>query len=73
MQFKAFNTSKSDFDALLIPSEKFLDFCTHCDNVFCKEFDNDNITRDNIGHLLKEAIHNLYAYKELRVFSEHIL
>ena len=61
VQCKAFDTSKSDFDALVIPAEEFLDFCTHCGNVFCKEFDDDNTTRYNIGHLTNEAIRNLDA------------
>ena len=61
------------FDTKFIPSEKFLDHCTHWENVFCKEFDvvfcKDNMTRDNIGHLLDDVIRNLDAYKELRVCS----
>lgn len=69
---KAYDTSTSDFGSLMVPSEQFLAFCQVCEKVFRTEFDNANMTRNNISNLINSAIHNTKEYKDMNLCCQRV-
>lgn len=56
----------------MVPSEYFLGFCEVCEQVFRTEFNDVNMTRDNISHLINTAIHNTQQYKDMNLCCNRV-
>ena len=65
-------TSVSDFGSLMVPSEFLLVFCEVSEKVFRREFDDISMTRNNISHLVNQAIRNTKEYNDMNLCSERM-
>ena len=69
---KGYNTLKSDFGSLMVPSDHFLSFCKRCEEVFREEFSIANMSRNNIAFLINGAISNLVEYRKLKLCRDQV-